>query len=270
MSKSILNAQAVAALVMGLAAPQAFAADSGQLYYPPGPPAIDSAVYAPASMVTGDVAVGGSLWGGDGDSAFEVLGAGRVDFPLHGGSPWHMTAEVFGAAAFFDPTETTFLGAIHGYHKTEQYAHGLYAAASGFGAGDFSVNTFGVGVEGAAFMGNTALVGRVGHYWFGGDAVGSSWWAEGIGRYYVTPNTKLAGILSWQNNPNVFMLAAGVEHLFSGSNISGLGRTAWFTGDGYSAWELMIGAKLMFGRPGTTLQQHDWDIPFAEASAINF
>lgn len=255
-----------------VAAIPVLAADAGTLSYPPPPPPPPGGpLYAPVSMVTGDVAAGIGHWSDSYDSAFEVLGAGRIDFPLHGGSPWHITGEVFGAALFYDPTVTAVAGALHAYHKTEQYAHGVYVSGQGQGGGGSSATAWGAGVEGAAFMGNTTLVGRLGHYWYGGDASGASWFAEGIARFYATPNTKLAGIAAWQSDPSLVMLAGGIEHLFAGSNISGLGRVAWFTADGnYSAWELMIGAKVMFGRPGTTLQQHDWDIPFAEGTAINF
>jgi hypothetical protein len=267
MSKSILNAQAAAAaFILGLAAPQALAADSGQLYYPPGPPAIDSALYAPASMVTGDISVAGGWWSGY--EAAEVLAAGRVNVPLQGG-PWNLTGELFGTALFVDPTFTEFLGAAHLYRKTDQYAHGVYASATGFAEGGLSGHEIGLGVEGAAFMGNTTLVGRLGHNW--GDGYGY-WSAEGILRYYINPNTKLAALVGWAggSSSNEWMLAGGIEHLFSGTNMTGFARIARFTDGSDGVWELTGGARFFFHRPGGTLQQHDWDIPFAEATVVNF
>ncbi len=270
MTKHLSRAIGGAIVATGILSGGALAADVGTYAYPPPPPG--SPVYAPVSMVTGDIAAAVGYWSDSYDAAGEILGAGRVNFPLQGGSNWYVTAEVFGAAAFFDPTETAILGALHAYHKTEQYAHGVYISAQANSWGGYSQTAFGGGVEGAAFMGNTTLVGRLGYYGAGGDFAPPPFWsAEAIARFYVNPNTKLAGIAAWQSDPGLFMLAGGIEHLFAGSNISGLGRIAWFNGEGgYNAWELMVGAKMMFGRPGTTLQQHDWDIPFAEATAINF
>jgi hypothetical protein len=244
------------------------AAEPG-LYYPPGPPAIDSTVYTPASLTTGDVSIAGGLWGYSDFSAFQLLGAGRLNVPLQGG-PWNITGEVFGGGLFSDPMQTVLLGALHAYHKTDQYAHGVYASATGW-AGP-SAHSFALGVEGAAFMGNTTLVGRLGHHWGDGLIVPSSYWtAEGIVRYYVTPDTKLAGIVAWESDPGTVMLAGGIEHLFAGTSMTGFARVSWFAGGGQpDVWEVLGGARFFFHRPGTTLQQHDWDIPFAEATVVNF
>lgn len=267
MSNNIVSAAAaVTTLLLGVAASQAQAADGGQLYYPPGPPAIDSSVYAPTPIVTADISVAGGWWSGF--EAAEALAAGRVNVPLQGG-PWNLTGELFGTALFVDPTFTEFLGAAHLHYKTHAFAHGVYATAVGFGASGSSAHEIGLGVEGAAFLGNTTLVGRLGHNWGDGYAY---WSAEGILRYYITPNTKVAGIVGWAGGSwTEWMLAGGIEHLFAGTNISGFGRIARFTdGTGDGAWELTAGARFFFHRPGTTLQQHDWDIPFAEATVANF
>lgn len=270
MSKSILNAHAgAAALILTFAAPQALAADAGQLYYPPGPPAIDSNVYSPAPIVTGDLSItGGWWWDNEDDDGGILAGAGRVNVPLQGG-PWNLTGEIAGLGYFWDgESYRELLGAVHLHHKTDRFAHGVYGTAIGYGwTGTETFYATGLGVEGAAFLGDTTLVGRLGHYWDDGDTY---WTAEGIVRHYLTPNTKLAGIVAWAS-PGEWMLAAGAEHLFDSVPFSGFARAAYFgESGGYNWWELTVGARLFFHRLGGTLQQHDWDIPFAEATVANF
>lgn len=269
MTSFLSGAFGVAALGAGLAVGSAAASDV--LSYPPGPPSAGSPVYAPASLVTGDVSLGVGWLDENGDGAFELLGAGRVNAPLQGG-PWNLTGEIWGGVWFQDPTFAEVVGAAHLYYKTDRFAHGVYAAATGYGESGYRGHELSVGVEGAAFMGSTTLVGRLGYN--AGNNTGGSydyWSAEGIVRYYVTPNTKLAGIVAWWSDGGGWMMAGGFEHLFAGTNMTGFARAAWFTeGGGYDGWELLGGARFFFHRPDTTLQQHDWDIPFAEATVVNF
>lgn len=260
-------ARGVVGAVVAVLGATAGAAAGDFLVYPPTPPPISDPIYAPVTLVTGDAAGAAGWWGGDGAGAFEVIGTGRVNVPLAGGA-WNMTAEVYGSASFEDPTFTEFAGAAHLFHRTSQFAHGVFVSGAAYGAGGYSGTELGLGIEGAAFMPNSALVGRLG-YFTGNDGDSYDYWfAQGIGRYYVTPNTKLAGIVGWFSDPGSFMLAAGAEHLFEGTSVSAFGRAAWFDND--STWEAVGGARFFFKQPGTTLEQHDRDIPFSEATVVNF
>lgn len=271
MSKLATGILGAGAIGLALAATGARASDV--LTYPaPAIPPAGNPVYAPVSLVTGDISLGLGWFDEDGYGAFELLGAGRINAPLQGG-PWNLTGEIWGGAWFQDPTFGEVLGAAHLYYKTDRFAHGVYAGWAGYGESGYSGHEIAIGVEGAAFMGNTTLVGRFA-YNFGDNNGGGSydyWSAEGILRYYVTPNTKLAGIVGWWSDDGGWMLGGGVEHLFAGTNVTGFARANWFTeGGGYDSWEVLGGARFFFHRPGTTLQQHDWDIPFAEATVVNF
>ena len=249
----------------GCAAGTALAADVGLVTYPPPP--VGDPVYSHASGMSGDISIAGGWWGDNYDDRGGVFaGAGRLNVPLQGG-PWNVTGEIAGIGYTLNgDSEREFLGAAHVYHKTSQFAHGVYASAVGYGWGGSPIySAWGLGIEGAAFMSNTTLVGRLGHYW---DEGYSYWSAEGIARYYVTPNTKLAGLAAWTDGD--WMAAAGIEHLFSGTPMTGYARVAYFdAGSSYNWWELMAGVRFLFHGP-KTLQQHDWDIPFAEATVVNF
>ena len=269
MSKLATGILGAGAVGLALAATGARASDV--LTYPaPAIPPAGNPVYAPVSLVTGDISLGLGWFDEDGYGAFELLGAGRINAPLQGG-PWNLTGEIWGGAWFQDPTFAEVLGAAHLYYKTDPFAHGVYAGWACYGESGTAA-TKSPSASSAGFMSNTArsaglpqlrgqqrrrqlrLLERRRHPPLLRDA-----------------GTKLAGIVGWWSDDGGWMLGGGVEHLFAGTNVTGFARANWFTeGGGYDSWEVLGGARFFFHRPGTTLQQHDWDIPFAEATVVNF
>jgi hypothetical protein len=235
------------------------------LSYPSLPPITDP-IYAPASLVTGDAALGLTYYSEPGYNALDLLGDARINMPVSGN--WYVTGEVFGLTALKAPRYYELAAAAHLYHKTPQYAHGAFIGGVAYGESGYSGSEVTVGVEGAAFMTNSTWIGQLG-YAAGNDGGNYDyWWVTGIGRYYVTPNTKLAGAIGW-SNPDALAVSAGVEHLFDGTDISLFGNALYYTEGSFNSWQVTGGVRFFFHRPGGTLQQHDWDIPFTLGPQVN-
>jgi hypothetical protein len=237
---------------------------SDVLNYPAAPPPIGSPVYAPASMITGDATVGLTYYAEPDDdySVWDIFGSGRINVPL-GGGPWYITGEIFGLAALNEYKYREFLGAAHLYHKTPQYAHGVYVAGLGYSEVGFNGHELQTGVEGAAFLGQFTLTGALGYTWGDNDdGAYSGWDVLGMATYYLTPNTSLAGAVELWGSGSGWALGARAEHMITGTDMSVFGNASWATEDGDEWWQATAGLRFFFHNPNATLQQHDWDIPF--------
>jgi hypothetical protein len=266
LSTGVVGILGAACVVLGASA----AAAGDILSYPTSDvPQAGSPVYAPVPMITGDALVGLSYYSEPGYNTFQLLGGIRANVPL-GDGRWNITGELAASTAFKAPNFNQVVGGLHLYHKTPQFAHGVFAEGLWYGETGFNGTEVGAGVEAAAFLTNAALVGRATFHWGdNSDGTYDYWSLQGIGRYYLTPNTKLVGMIEWWS-PDGFAAGAAAEHLFSGTNISAFATAAWAGEGDESAWQALLGARFLFHAQGKTLQQHDWDLPFSSVAGINF
>lgn len=222
-----------------------------------------------ASSFTSEVGLGAALYGEPGYSTIDLLGwaRGNVQF---GGGLWNVTGEVAGLAALSDPHFMEGLVAAHLYHQNDSFAHGVFVGYAPYGEDGFSGHEFGVGVQGAMFLPNTTLSANLG-YFTGDNNDGDYhyWGGSGTICQYLTENTKLSGLVKiWGTNG--FGVGAGAEHLFAGRNTSAFAHAAWMKEGPDTAWQITGGVRIFFHGQNTTLQQHDWDMPFALADDARF
>ena len=243
--------------------------------YPAAPPPATSPFYSATSMVSGDISLGLG-WndtngnGDDGNGVF--IGNGRINFPFWNG--WNETLELGGFASFnshFHDVHNSAVGGFsHTFYKTPGGAAGLVLGGSGVnGHGSFTA-----GVEGAVFLPSASLVGQTNYTWTDSNFP-DFWIIAGEGRWYLTPNDKLAGLVSYGTGGgnSAWKLTANGEHRFAGSWLGLFAQASWFAWDqnhSTDGWEAVGGVHLYFDRPGETLQQHDNDIPFSTPAALPF
>lgn len=232
--------------------------------YPAAPPPAGSPVYAPQTMVTGDVSLALGYFEFDGSSdTGEAWGTGRVNIPL--GLGLHQEFELSGLAGFEKDSYYTYGIYSHTYLKNPQSAGGLL-----LGLSDMDGSTVGtVGLEGAVFLPTTSFVGLVAYNW-ADNGVPDFWSAAGEARWYWNPNTKMTGSVAYNEFNEAWKLTAGTEHRFDGTMLSLFGEGTYYTNDLGDGWEVFGGARFFFDQPGQTLQGHDYEVPFSAARAITF
>lgn len=249
-----------------LAVSPALAADV--LVYPAAPPPSTSPVYAPTSMITADV-TGALGWAGtngnlDSDS-FSGLAAARINIPLGAGG-WNQEFEVGGLWMFNGDASVAGIFS-HTYYKNPAAALGFvagYAALDPFSSGSFGLGT--VGAEGAIFMPNATVLGKVTYNF---PESGSEFWNLAVeGRYYFTPNTKLTGAASWFDINDTWVLSTALEHRWTGTGFSNFIQASYMPNSVSDNWALLVGVRGLFDNPGSTLQSHDWEIPFSALSGM--
>lgn len=247
-----------------LVAMPAYAAD---IY---APPPITDPIYAPAPMtVVGhlDMGIGFSKWEyfSEGEGLFEA--AGRANIPFNNG--WNLQVEAGGGGAFFNDGDSfASLGAAaHIWNRGAAGALGFFGGVN-FGTG-YGVTTGFVGVEGEFDLGESAAIGAQAAYGFGQHSY-NYWTLRGWGSYYFSPNTKLRGEVAYasiNDDAKAWDLSAELEHRFNASPISVFGKLGytnvdyWFGGS-QSNWRGLIGARIFMDQPGTTLRDHDRQVPW--------
>ena len=148
-------------LCFGLAAGSASAADAG-LYYPAGPPAIDSPFYAPTVVQSHvDLYGGAAFFNFNGDTETSSLfgGAGRANAPFQNG--WNLQLDAQGNALIFQEDGPVSFSEFGGYahlYKRDPNSH----AVGVFVGADFPLLTsvYTVGVEGQMYWPQFTLYGQ--------------------------------------------------------------------------------------------------------------
>lgn len=242
--------------------------------YPASPPPSGSPVYSPTSMVTGDISLALGWAGTNGhlnSDSFSGFAGGRANIPFSGA--WNEELEANGGWMFNGNNSAAGIFS-HTYYKNQAWAGGLLLGYSGINAGSApfgsgSNGVFTAGVEGVVFMPNTSVLGKVTYNW--ADAPMPDFWDVGIeGRYYFEPNTKVTGAIDYYSvNPNAWQFTAALEHRWSGTPFSTFASATYVTQGGGNQWGLLIGARWAFDQPGSTMQSHDFEIPFAASPAFH-
>jgi hypothetical protein len=251
--------------VVGVLATPALAADV--LVYQNTVPEAGSPVYSNESMITGDIALAIGYFDFPGeDGAFGVANA-RVNIPFGGG--WNEELEIAGLADFVDDGYYAVGAFSHTYYKNPGFAAGLLLGVTGLESPNTGDNeaAYTVGVEHAWFLPALTFLGHLSYTWFDPD---DFWTVGGEARWYLNPNTKLTGAVTWADLNSSWMLTAAAEHLLSGTNFSFFLSSSYFTNDFNDGWEVLGGIRYAFGPPVESLQRHDWNVPFAAARIISY
>jgi hypothetical protein len=258
----------------------ALAADISAGYAPPsGDP-----IYNPAPMVVGDLemALGWSSIDLEGDEDWNTFsGWGRANIPV--GDTWNVLLEAGGGALFGgdfgDGLSIANAGAnAHLWANRDALRYGVFGGAS---FGTAGIVTFGtVGIEMEVDMDN-AVLGAGGFYSStnacgGCDSYGVSGWVD----YYLTPNTKATGTLSWSKTDldlggdlDVFGGSGRLTHRVTGTPINIFGEASFYNADLGSddgnITNVSGGFTVMLDGPGYTQQEFDRNVPFTFRHPLN-
>jgi hypothetical protein len=223
----------------------------------------DSTYWSPQA-VAGDAGVAVGYFSFDGDGTGEVWGAARLNIPVSAG--WNEEIELSGLTGFETDSYYTYGLYSYTYWKDERFAAGLLSAGSNLSG----ASVWTLGAEGAVFLPSASLIGLVAYNWADNNGVPDFWSAGGEARWYLTPNTKLTGSVSFNEFNTAWKLTAGAEQRFTGTMVSLFGEGNYYTNSQGTGWEGFAGVRAFFDRPGQSLQRHDHDVPFASARAITF
>ena len=230
-------------------------AQAADLYYG-GPAPAGDPIYAPHSLVTGDV----QLAAGFEEDDLRSYGGGRVNFALASG--WDLLVEAMGSTF----AGGSFAGYGHLYYDHPSFSFGVFG-----GAGASSSGFYTLGVEAETAIGyGTKVGGRLGYIkpdLASGITMGNLWLdyyfnaatrLKVQGAWYTTSGSDgwgLSGQLAHQFNgsPVVGTLELGVRDYASNSNVYGL-----------------VGAQVMFDDPGTSLAQHDDNVRYQIGYPLNY
>lgn len=245
----------------------AFAAD---LYAPTYVPPANDPVYTPGPMVVGHLQLGiGYADVGDLSDFFELddsgvgifVGAGRANVNL--GGAWNVQVETGGGALFKDGNSRSAIGATgHVWTRLNSAAVGAFAGAT-FPTG-LTLGT--VGLEGEVYLGAITLGANTSYNW--ADCSGCDFWnVAGYADFYLTPDWRAGGELRYASADSVDVWGATIdtEYRFSGSPFS-----LWAEGSYDSVdccgdpdiWAGLVGFRVFMDAPGTTLHQHDMEVPW--------
>jgi hypothetical protein len=183
---------------------------------------------------------------------------GRANVPLFGGT-WNFEAEI-GGVAFFDSgsTDSTLEGIGHLWYRAPSAAVGAFAGATSF----FEEGVGTVGLEGEAYFGNVTLGAQGSYNW--ADSLDDLWGLRGYADWYINPDLRLGGdVQYWAvDSDDLWVFSGDVEKRFTGTPVSGGVAVSYLTGDGADAWSALAKLRIFMDQPGTTLQQHDREVPF--------
>jgi hypothetical protein len=162
-----------------------------------------------SSLWIGGAAIDSSSSAYDGDSLFKIGGDTRVNIgPADGFS---LQLEGLGSFSGFtyddgnDDEEAllNFQAGAHVIHRnSDSYAAGAFVSFSGTSFVDDSEDSGHIiaGGELAGFFGNTTLVVQAAGAWDlleSDDGWDDGWFVRGVGRYFVTPNSKIEGEVAY-------------------------------------------------------------------------
>jgi hypothetical protein len=219
-------------------------------------------------LATGHLELGLGAFGLDIDSFSEFFDSdetvglatafGRANVPLFGGT-WNFEAEIGGVGFFSDgSTDATLEGIGHLWYRAPSAAIGVFGGGTAF----FEEGVGTVGLEAEAYFGNVTLGAQGSYNW--GDILDELWGLRGYADWYVNPDLRLGGdVQYWSLDSNdLWVFSGDLEKRFTGTPVSAGAAVSYLTGDGSDAWSAMAKLRIFLDQPGTTLQQHDREVPF--------
>lgn len=249
-------------------AASAWAAD---LYAPAYVPPISDPVYTPNPMIVGQLELGVGVVDhsecsdcNHGGGIF--VGAGRANLPLS--HLWNLEIEIGGGAWFRNGESFSAIGALgHLWRRLDNAAVGVFGGAYN---DRFELVEGTVGLEGKAYLGNLTLGGSGSYSW--GDEY-YYWMALAGADFYLTPELRLSGEASYyEGDVSGFSLEHWNSRVIGEYHFAGTPLTGWteasYTdyGDDFGhEWAGIAGVRLLLNSTaGTTLQQHDRQVPWHE------
>jgi hypothetical protein len=261
MKKTLLGAAVVVALSGG----SAFAADAARPIFTPPPP--------PPSPLSGYVEIyangtNAEYWGSPYSPWVGLGGAARVNHWLMPNASvqvdFQANVQAESDSWYYGEYEVaTFL---HANRRTDTHLLGLFG---GFAmSNDYSfegwTGNFVGGLEGQAYLGNITLYGQVGvfkHIFSYEDYDTLFWFGNLEGRFFLTPNTKLAanvgfatGRIDTGDSYSLVNFGAEIEQKFGMSPVSLFARYDGVVYGGYNDNTVKGGVRLMLNQP-TLLDQ---------------
>jgi hypothetical protein len=237
------------------AAPQVTHAD------PAAPPPSGSPLYNGTPLVAGDVSLAfGYADAAPGLDGAVLVGTGVVNVPLWAG--WNEDLEI---AEVIGDSRTDYGVFGHTYFKTPRYAVGFVAGATKANGSGYDGTVVTVGGETAVFLPTATLAGQFLYSWGSGDTP-DSWSIGGEARWYMDPDTRLSGRLAWRGSDGDLLASAVAEHRFSGSMFTAFAAASYCS---CTAWDIVLGTRLIFSPAAPTLQDHDYRVPFAVGRPVS-
>jgi hypothetical protein len=234
--------------IAALGASGAFAADfgNGNDYYSPPP-----AQATGAASVFGDVNLSATYFGGDIPDDFGLALGGSIVLPF--GNGWNAAIE-HQLGYLFDAHDWVAGGTGHLFYANQSWAAGIFLGLD-------SEDTYGGGAEAAAFVGNVDVIGKVGYF----DSSPDFWSADGAVNVYFDPNTAMStglGGVWFDSGVDGWTADIGLEHRFNASPVSAFADLGWTNAGGGDVYAGTVGARVVFGDAGPTLQDFNRRNPF--------
>jgi hypothetical protein len=209
-------------------------------------------------------------FGPDGNSLFKIGGDTRVNFgPSDGFSLQLEGSGSFSGFTYYGGSDEeallNFQAGAHAIHRnSDSYATGAFVSFSGTSFADDSDDAGHIiaGGELAGFFGNTTLVVQGGGAWDmleSNDGWDEGWFVRGIGRYFVTPNSKFEGEIAYAGGEfdggasDEYAVTWGLEYeaQFGPMPLSGFaaydGTYMEVDGDDYTENRFVVGLRARFG-----------------------
>lgn len=234
-----------------------------------GVPQAGDPMYSPTPMHAAHLELGFGLATNGDQTARQLGGVGRVAVPAFLGL--RAEGEFFALVNSSDEAAATAYGFVsHLYKDAPTHALGAFAGVSVY------QNTIAyiIGGEAKLYLGPLALTGVAGGMLPEGS--GSGIYAfHGAADYYFTPDHKLSLKLNYflpsdSSSENVWSVGGRIEKRFTGTEWGLFADTSYLTAGGDYVWSGRIGFRTFFDAPGTTLQQHEREVPFDVTSVTNF
>jgi hypothetical protein len=206
----------------------------------------------------GDISLGIGAIGSTSGSAYGLFdAAGRINFGL--GSKLNVEIEGSTSAVFNGGSSLTYHSTLFGHfwHPTATGAWGVFAGADWVEASAFTS----IGVEFKHFLAQASWGAFAAYTNAESTGLGSF---GAVANYYFNPNHRVGFAVAALTDFNAayWVVQADAEHRFNRFALWGAASYTGFSGGSGGLWTALIGGRLFFDPPGTTLQQHERLVPW--------
>ena len=264
----------IGAAILLVAGPAA----AGEISKAPNASAPDYATWQTIGHI--ELGAGAAAYNGFGSETWGRLrGAARADVRLH--DDWNVEVELGGDAY----TYLSSSGPV-GYSASSLASYGhlwkmmSWGAVGAFGGMSFgtqgALTTATAGLEGETYIGDATLGAQASFNRILTDSFGTDFWqGRAYGAYYFNPNSKIAGEVEAVSieagttltaASTLFSATGSMEHRFAGTPFSGWASASYqTTSSGITSTNMttgLVGFRMFFDAPGSTLRDHDRQVPF--------
>lgn len=148
----------------------------------------------------------------DDDSYAALGGEFRFNIPVEDG--WNIQLDLLGETGFVDDSNDNYTGSVLGgahvsWRNTNEWLLGGFGGiGNGFNADDDTVTAWLIGAEGQYYCTDWTFYAQLGYMDAynvdvgADDAFRDAWFGRGVARFFLDPNAKLEGELSYANGEN--------------------------------------------------------------------